>query len=190
MNTNQTAISSNDQNAWLKLYYFARAFFSIAWVLAALTIGLKSPAIATFLLIIYPLWDAAANFIDASRNGGLAGNRTQAFNVAVSLVITIAVIAAMTVSMNWVIAIYGGWAILSGLLQLGTAIRRWKTNGGQWAMVLSGGQSAIAGAFFILQAQMPTPPSIANIAGYAGFGAFYFIVSAVWLTVSGIRREA
>ena len=45
--------------------------------------------------------------------------------------------------------IFGAWAILSGLLQLGTAVRRWKRFGAQWAMVLSGGQSALAGGFFI-----------------------------------------
>jgi hypothetical protein len=49
--------------------------------------------------------------------------------------------------------------------------------------------SGVRGAFFIAQAQMPTRPSIANIAGYAGFGAFYFLVSAIWLSVSETRRR-
>ncbi|MGO7428206.1 DUF308 domain-containing protein, partial [Rhizobium ruizarguesonis] len=90
---------------------------------------------------------------------------------------------------NWVLGVFGLWAIFSGLLQLGTAVRRWRTNGGQWAMILSGGQSAVAGAFFIAQAQMPEAPSIANIAGYAGLGAFYFLVSAVWRSVTQMRRK-
>jgi uncharacterized membrane protein HdeD (DUF308 family) len=91
--------------------------------------------------------------------------------------------------MNWVLGVFGAWAILSGLLQLGTAIRRWKSFGAQWAMVLSGGQSALAGGFFIFQATTPMSPSIANVAGYAGVGAIYFFVSAVWLTVSDWRRR-
>jgi uncharacterized membrane protein HdeD (DUF308 family) len=102
---------------------------------------------------------------------------------------TVAVIVALTMSMNWVLGAFGLWAIFSGLLQLSAAIRRWKTNGGQWAMILSGGQSAVAGAFFIAQAQMPEAPSIANLAGYAGLGAFYFLVSAVWLTVGEKRLK-
>lgn len=57
-------------------------------------------------------------------------------------------------------------------------------------MVLSGGQSALAGGFFIYQASTPAVPSIANVAGYAGVGALYFLVSAVWLTVSEWRRRA
>ena len=62
-------------------------------------------------------------------------------------------------------------AIFSGLLQLGAAVRRWKTSGGQLAMILSGGQSAVAGVFFIVQTLRPEVPSIANIAGYAGVGS-------------------
>ena len=55
-------------------------------------------------------------------------------------------------------------------------------------MVLSGAQSALAGAFFIFQARMPAEPSIATVVGYAGFGAFYFLVSAVGLTIKARRR--
>jgi uncharacterized membrane protein HdeD (DUF308 family) len=81
------------------------------------------------------------------------------------------------------------WAVLSGLFQLATGVRRWKYAGAQWAMILSGAQSALAGAFFVKQAYAPTVPSIAVIAPYAAFGAFYFLLSAVWLTVSDMRRR-
>ncbi|EUB99087.1 protein of unknown function DUF308 membrane [Rhizobium sp. CF080] len=189
MTNDQTNLAESGKDYWLKRYYFARAAFSVIWVAAALTAGRQSFPMAAALLIIYPAWDAAANFVDAARNGGLANNRSQAINVAVSSVMTVAVIVALTMSMNWVLAAFGLWAIFSGLLQLGTALRRWKTSGGQWAMILSGGQSAVAGAFFIFQARMPEPPSIADIAGYAGLGAFYFLVSAVWLSISHMRRR-
>jgi len=180
----------DDREQWLKQYYSLRAAFSVAWVVAAFAVASKSPAIAGALLVLYPAWDAAANLVDAMRSGGLARNRTQALNVLVSLVTTVAVIVALQASMNWVLGVFGAWAILSGLLQLGTAIRRWKSFGAQWAMVLSGGQSALAGGFFIAQALTPAVPSIANVAGYAGVGALYFLVSAVWLTVSDWRRRA
>jgi len=179
-----------DREQWLKLYYFIRAAFSVAWVVAAFAVGPSSAAIAGALLVLYPAWDAAANLVDALRSGGLAQNRTQALNVLVSLVTTVAVLVALQMSMNGVLGVFGAWAILSGLLQLGTAIRRWRSFGAQWAMVLSGGQSALAGGFFIAQALTPAVPSIANVAGYAGVGALYFLVSAVWLTVSDWRRRA
>lgn len=178
------------QEQWLKVYYFVRTAFSAAWVAAALAVGQQSTPIAAILLLVYPAWDAAANYVDASRSGGLGENRTQALNVVVSLVTTVAVVVALLTSMNWVVGVFGAWALLSGLLQLGTAVRRWKSYGAQWAMVLSGGQSAVAGGFFIAQALLPTPPSIANLAGYAAVGAFYFLISAVWLTVTELRRKS
>ena len=190
MMDSHTDFVRSSQERWLKLYYFTRTAFSAVWVAAAFTVGQHSLTIAAVLLIIYPAWDAAANYFDASRSGGLAQNRTQAINVVVSLATTLAVVVALQMSMNWVLAVFGAWAILSGLLQLGTAVRRWKSYGAQWAMILSGGQSALAGVFFIVQARMPMPPSITNVAGYAAVGAFYFLVSAVWLSVSELRRKA
>jgi uncharacterized membrane protein HdeD (DUF308 family) len=189
MSNNQNAYAASGNEQWLKQYYFARAAFSILWVTAALTAGQHSFAVAATLLIIYPAWDAAANVVDAVRSGGLAINRSQAINVTASAVMTIAVILALTMSMNWVLGAFGLWAIFSGLLQLGTALQRWKTSGGQWAMILSGGQSAVAGALFLFQAQMPQEPSISTVAGYAGVGAFYFLVSAIWLSVILSRRS-
>ncbi|PRA48174.1 hypothetical protein CQ062_22505 [Ochrobactrum sp. MYb68] len=187
MSNYQISLTATETKNWLKHYYFARSAFSIIWVAVALTAGRQSPSVATVLLVLYPAWDAIANYVDGAKNGGLANNRSQTINVIVSSLMTIAVIVALTMSMNWVLGAFGLWAIFSGLLQLSAAIRRWKTSGGQWAMILSGGQSAVAGAFFIAQAQMPEAPSIATIAGYAGLGAFYFLVSAVWLTVSEMR---
>ncbi|MHC4047042.1 DUF308 domain-containing protein [Bradyrhizobium sp. 23AC] len=186
----ERASDTSDRAQWLKQYYFLRAAFSVAWVIAAFAAAPSSAAIAGTLLVAYPAWDAAANYLDAFCSGGLNQNRIQALNVLVSLATTIAVILALRVSMNWVLGIFGAWAILAGLLQLGTAVRRWRSYGAQWAMVLSGGQSALAGGFFIVQAAMPAIPSIANVAGYAAVGALYFLVSAVWLTVGTWRRGA
>ena len=188
MSNEQKASATRGNDQWLKQYYFTRAAFSVLWVAAALTAGQQSFAVAAALLIIYPAWDAAANVVDAARSGGFAVNRSQVINVTASSIMTIAVILALMLNMNWVLGAFGLWAIFSGLLQLGAAVRRWKTNGGQWAMILSGGQSALAGALFIFQAQMPQEPSISTVTGYAGVGAFYFLVSAIWLSVSVSRR--
>ncbi len=189
MSNNQTTRAAIGNDQWLRQYYFTRAAFSVLWVAAAFTAGQHSFSVAAALLIIYPAWDAAANVVDAVRSGGFAVNRSQAINVMASSIMTLAVILALTMNMNWVLAAFGLWAIFSGLLQLGAAIRRWKTSGGQWAMILSGGQSALAGALFIFQAQMPQEPSISTVAGYAGVGAFYFLVSAIWLSVALSRRS-
>ena len=173
---------------WLKAYYFARAGFSIAWVLAALQVAPHSLA-AAILLVAYPVWDALANLVDALRNGGLAANRTQAINVVTSLAVAAAIAAGLS-DMHRVLAVFGTWAILSGLLQLATGLRRWRAFGAQWAMILSGAQSALAGGVFIFQAGAAAEPSVATIAGYAGFGAFYFLLSGLILAVRGMRGKA
>lgn len=179
----------SENNAWLKRYYFARAAFSIVWVGAAFAVADSTPALVATLLLIYPAWDAIANLVDAQRNGGLRRNPSQALNAAVSTVTSIAVAIALAHSMNAVLGVFGVWAALSGLLQLVTAARRWKSYGGQWPMILSGIQSAAAGASFLVKANAAETPHITAIAPYAAFGAFYFLISAVWMTVSDARRR-
>ncbi|WP_174362923.1 DUF308 domain-containing protein [uncultured Caballeronia sp.] len=174
---------------WLKHYYLTRAAFSAVWVALAFAVGQHAAAIGAALLIVYPLWDALANYIDMSRSGGARENLTQAFNVFASLVIAIAVMVVLSVDTGLILDVFGAWAVLSGLLQLATAVRRWKRFGAQWAMILSGGQSALAGVFFIAQAHSTAPPAIIKIAGYAGVGAIYFLVSALWLAVGQMRRK-
>ena len=176
-------------NGWLKRYYFTRAAFSLVWVAAALALADSATAVVAGLLVIYPAWDAIGNLVDAQRNGGLRRNPTQAFNLAVSTATTIAVATALTQSMNAVLGVFGVWAALTGVLQLATALRRWKSSGGQWPMILSGIQSTAAGVGFIVESGSTAVPQITAIAPYAAFGAFYFLISAIWLTVVDARRR-
>ncbi|MEX3972592.1 DUF308 domain-containing protein [Paraburkholderia caribensis] len=183
----QEDITRAQNERWLTRYYFVRTAFSVVWVVLAFSVG-HFPVTAVALLVVYPAWDALANYIDASRNGGMAENPTQTINVIISAVATVAVMVAL--GLNWVLGVFGAWAVLSGLLQLATAVRRWKHLGAQWAMILSGGQSALAGAFFLTQSGAPTHSAISRVAGYAAVGAVYFLVSALWLSVGQLRRKA
>lgn len=178
-----------EADQWLRFYYFVRALVSLIWVAAVVIIGPRFPFVAGALLLFYPAWDGLANVIDAAHNGGLRRNPTQAINTVVSCVATVAVAFGLATSMNVVLGIFGVWASLSGLLQLATAVRRWKIVGAQWAMVLSGAQSAVVGVTFLWKAAGPVTPSPVDIAPYAAFGALYFLVSAVGLSVSAARRR-
>ena len=171
---------------WLQTYSFMRFGIAAAWVAAAFLLAPLNPVIAAVLLVLYPAWDAVANVIDAQRNGGLSRNLSHLINVVVSAVTTLAVVLALGQGMAAVIVVFGAWAILSGVLQLVTAVRRWAA-GGQWAMVLSGAQSALAGGFFVVSAGTMPNPGIALIAGYAAFGAAYFLVTAIWLSFKQAR---
>lgn len=174
----------------LTRYYLVRGIVAAGWVGAAVAIGRSSDTASALLLVSYPAWDALANWFDAQGSGGLRANPTQALNVAVSLVAAIAVAAALQLSMNAVLAVFGIWAVAAGLAQLITGVRRWRAFGAQWAMILSGAQSMLAGGFFVVQAGGAKVPTIVDVAPYAAFGAFYFLVSAVWLMVSNRRRAA
>lgn len=171
--------------SWLKSYYTVRALFSAGWVGLALTLGKSQPSLAMILLVIYPAWDCLANYYDAKRSGGLGANPTQLFNMVVSAIVTIAVAIASTRDNHAVLAVFGLWAVLSGVLQLSTAVRRRRSAGAQWPMILSGAQSALAGGFFLKMAfDAATQPGIGTVIGYAGFGAVYFAISAAVLAFS------
>lgn len=180
--TTATASDTRTSASALRNYYFLRAGVAAAWVVAAFTVGASSPLAGAVLLVLYPAWDALANLLDARSNGEYRANRSQMVNAVVSLLAALGMLGGLAVGTNAAIGVFGLWAVLAGLLQLVTGVRRWRTYGAQWAMILSGGQSVLAGGFFVVMAAGPAPLSIATVAGYAGFGAFYFLVSALWLT--------
>jgi uncharacterized membrane protein HdeD (DUF308 family) len=185
MATQNTAHRPAQNNAGLRNYYLTRGLVAAGWVAAAFTIGKSVPLAAAFLLVAYPAWDAAANLFDAAHSGGLARNRSQAINAVTSGVAALAILFTLS-DIKTVVGVFGAWAIVAGLLQLATGLRRWKSFGAQWTMVLSGAQSALAGGFFIKQS-LGAVHGITDVAPYAGFGAFYFLVSALWLTVRRSR---
>jgi uncharacterized membrane protein HdeD (DUF308 family) len=184
-----TDTKSTDRD-WLKTYYYLRFAVSAIWVALAFTVAKAMPSLAVVMLVAYPAWDALANYLDASRSGGLARNTTQLLNFVVSVVTAFAVGATLPHGMHAVLQIFGVWAVLSGLFQLLTGVRRWKSYGAQWAMILSGAQSGLAGAHMLNKAAGVAPVSIADIAPYAAFGAFYFLISAISLTISDARRRS
>lgn len=185
-----TVSADRSSNQWLQTYYFLRTGVSLVWIALAVIMGKNSPAIGAVLLVAYPAWDALANYLDARRSGGLGASPSQKFNVVVSIFIALAVCWALTVGMPMVITVFGAWAVFSGMLQLATGVRRWKTASGQWPMILSGAQSALAGAFMFHQAQSGMPLNVTTVAPYAAFGAFYFLISAIWLTVKNVRQRS
>jgi uncharacterized membrane protein HdeD (DUF308 family) len=174
---------------WLERYYIGRFAFSAVWVALAFTVGKSSPAIAAVMLVLYPAWDAFTNIVDAQRSGGLTRNKTQLLNAIVSGVTAVGVGITLGRGTSAVVVVFGVWAALSGLLQLATALRRWKSFGAQWAMILSGAQSAVAGVLFVQRAGAPDISAVTTVAPYAAVGAFYFLISGIWLAVSEARRS-
>ena len=121
--------------------------------------------------MVYPLWDAMANFHDAQKTGGLRSDFSQAFNFVISVVTAACIAYAVTLGMKQVLLVFGAWAFLAGVFQLVTGVRRWKISSGQWVMILSNGQSTRVAIHFFQQADLLPVPGIEAVAPYAALSA-------------------
>lgn len=164
----------------LRTLYFVRAAFSVTWVILVSLFSTQSTSVTTLLLVIYPAWDVVGTLLDIRANNSGSSKTPHYINAAISSITTIAVGIALQKGIAEALMVFGIWAILTGLIQLFLGLRRRKLLGGQWPMIISGGQSMIAGISFIALAHDPKM-GITSLAGYAAFGAFYYLLSALRL---------
>jgi uncharacterized membrane protein HdeD (DUF308 family) len=184
------AIPAAPASNWLKRYYAARALVSIVWVTLAFTLGSAQPAVGAVPLVAYPVWDCLANYVDAACNGGLRANTTQVLNVIVSAIVTIAVVITLRADFHATIAVIGVWAALSGILQLSTGVRRWRTASAQWPQILSGAQSCLAATHFLIRATGPSAViSVADVAPYAASEPFTLRFPRGFSRLSGSQSQ-
>jgi uncharacterized membrane protein HdeD (DUF308 family) len=99
------------------------------------------------------------------------------------------VFLALQKSASHAITVFGVWAIVTGLIQLIMGLRRRQQLGGQWPMMISGGQSMLGGSSFIFLAHAPSA-GVNSLAGYAAFGAFYFLLAAIRLNRTSGKTNA
>jgi len=165
----------------LRTLYFTRAAFSIVWILMVTTLANKNASVAMILFIIYPAWDVIATFFDIKSNSPSANKTPQYVNVAIGVITTIAVSIALQKGIAEALVIFSAWAILTGLIQLILGLHRRKQLDGQWPMIISGGQSMLAGVSIFLKAHTPGT-GVNTLGGYAAFGAFYFLLAAFRLS--------
>ncbi|WP_326759466.1 DUF308 domain-containing protein [Streptomyces phaeochromogenes] len=180
----------------LRSLHLIRVAFSLVWValVATTSASLVSPdrptVIAAVLLVAYPLWDAVATLVErrmATAAATGSTDRVGKLNMALGLAATAGMIVAVFSTIGTTLLVFGVWALLSGAIQLTVAIRRRRTVGAQWPMLISGGLSVLAGANFAAMSTSATS-SLSTIAGYSAFGAFWFLVSAITLSIRS-RRE-
>lgn len=165
----------------LRKLYYTRVAFSVTWVILVSLLAKTSFTAATILLVIYPLWDVVGTFLDIRANQGNGTSVTpQYVNAAISIITTLSVGFAITKGVPAALIVFGAWALLTGLIQLVLGLKRRKEFGGQWPMIISGGQSMLAGVSFIAMAHSPNM-GIVNLAGYSAFGAFYYLLAAIRL---------
>lgn len=165
----------------LRKLYFTRAAFSVVWVILVALLAKTSLGIASVLLIIYPAWDVVGTFLDIRANHNSPSKTPQYVNAVISGITTVAVGIALQKGVPEALIVFGAWAIGTGLIQLILGLRRRKFLGGQWPMIISGGQSVLGGTSFIILAHDPSK-GISSLAGYAAFGAFYYLLAAFRLS--------
>lgn len=174
---------SLDSTRSLRNLYFVRTVFQAAWAAGVLTTATKQPMMAAVLFLLYPLWDVACTVYDLNTFSKSGASRTSQI-VNAFLGVGAAIGIGLTVFHTPIdaVAIFGVWAFGAGLLQLVVGlIRRKQIGGGQWAMILSGAQSMIAGvAYFV--GGLYDKRHIKDVGGYATFGALYFLIGGILLT--------
>ncbi len=163
----------------LRNLYYVRFGFAVVWAaLLALNAASLSP-VSIALLVLYPLFDVAAAVVDFRRSATARPTAGLYTNMALSLLTAVGLGIAVTSGVPAVLVVWGVWAITAGAVQLIVAVTRYRL-GGQWAMILSGGISTLAGSGFLLQSGAPGA-SLTNLAGYATLGGVFFLVSAIRL---------
>ena len=160
----------------LRNLYFTRTAVQLLWAGIVIATAASSPALAAGLLILYPLWDVACTVYDL-RSSSRSGTPTaQYLNVVLGSLAAIGISVTAFKSPQQAVVTFGAWAFAAGLAQLAVGISRRKQLGGQWAMILSGIQSAAAGVAFILGG-LHDKTHIKDLGGYAIFGGIYFLIA-------------
>jgi hypothetical protein len=157
----------------LRNLYFTRTAVQLFWAAIVISTAASNPALAAGLLVLYPLWDVACTLFDLRSSTRFGPPTAQYVNVVLGSLAVIGIALTAFKSPQHAVVTFGAWAFAAGLAQLAVGISRRKQLGGQWAMILSGLQSAAAGVAFILGG-LHDKTHIKDLGGYAIFGGATF----------------
>jgi uncharacterized membrane protein HdeD (DUF308 family) len=160
--------------------YIVRGIIAVVWAGAFAAVSGHLTAAAITLLVIYPAIDVAASVYDAVKDRATGLATTQWVNAVVSTAALIGLAVAGSRDNAWVLHAFGVWATVSGLIQLFVTLRRRQQFGTQWAMLISGGLSTLAGIAFNVAAGAHDP-KLSMLSGYALLGGILFLVDGFML---------
>ena len=156
-----------------------RAAAALVWAVALVTAlggdpdaAASVPTAAALLLVAYPLIDALSSAVEARRTR----SRLAIVNGLISLSASIALaVATASADAGATLAVFGVWAVVSGAVLLGTALRRRRLGGRELPMIVSGGLSTLAGLSFVAGSTQDVA-HLTMLAGYATLGAVLYLV--------------
>jgi uncharacterized membrane protein HdeD (DUF308 family) len=167
--------------------FLIRGLGAIAWaVVFAMTADDLTTGVGV-LLVLYPVIDAVASAIDARGQQGSARQLLE-LNVLVSLVAAVALGIAAGGDKGDVFAVFGVWALLTGVAQIVVALRRRMVLGKQWPLLLAGGGSTVFGVAFLIMSGASNP-DLEMISLYAAGGGIEFVIQA-WLLARRTHQVA
>jgi hypothetical protein len=173
--------------AALRRLYLLRFGFAAGWALVVVVAAPALGALGTALLVLYPLVDLAAAVVDHAGSRATRPAPALVVNMGLSLLAAIGLAVAAGSGLRAVLLVWGTWAVTAGAVQLVVGAGR-RALGGQWAMILSGAISVLAGVGFVVQSGRAAA-SLTGLAGYAALGGIFFLVSALRLgRAAGNRR--
>jgi hypothetical protein len=169
--------------AALPSLYGVRAAVTLTWI-GALVVQrpaeTQSPLDFKFVVLIalYPAIDVLACLIDLRIDNSTTSQIAHWAEVAGGAVAAVLMVTGGRGS-HRLVATIGAWAVVTGGIQLGVALRRVRFVRGQWFMAISGAGSLAAGTSFI-----GWHGSARDVFGlmtqYAGGGILWFLVAAMW----------
>jgi uncharacterized membrane protein HdeD (DUF308 family) len=158
--------------------FLVRGLLAVA---RAVVIALTADDLTTgvgVLLVLYPLIDAVASGIDARGQRGSARQLLE-LNALVSVVAAVALGIAAGGDKGDILAVFGAWALLTGVAQLIVAVRRRMILRRQRPLLLAGAGSTFFGVAFLIMSGA-ADPKLEMLAVYAAGGGIEFVIQA-WL---------
>jgi len=131
MTTQTSPAQPSQATLTLRNLYFTRTVVQFLWAMTVIATAAKNPTLGATLLILYPLWDVACTLYDLKTSAGSNSTTTQYANAAVGVLVAIGIGLTGYSHPAYAVAIFGGWALLAGLLQLAVGILRRQRLGGR-----------------------------------------------------------
>jgi uncharacterized membrane protein HdeD (DUF308 family) len=175
----------------LRVLYLVRVAFVIAWVLLADALASShddntARVLVGVLLVVYPVSDVIATIFEIRANRSMTMLPHYA-NFAAGVLASAGLLVTGFTSVPAAMSIFGVWAILSGAAQIAVGAIRRQSFRGQWPMILSGFGS-LGGAAYIGWTGT-AGSALSLLAEYAEGGAFFYLLTSLWLFLAPPRRR-